>query len=66
MIGKKCTYCGEVLQKIGIDRADNELGYTIENSVPCCTICNLMKRTLPKEVFIAQCEKITNQFVRRP
>ena len=27
----------------GIDRIDNEQGYTIENSVPCCKFCNYAK-----------------------
>lgn len=28
----------------GIDRRDNSQGYTIENSVPCCRICNYLKK----------------------
>lgn len=27
----------------GLDRADNSLGYTKENCVPCCTKCNIAK-----------------------
>lgn len=30
----------------GIDRLDNNLGYTTFNSVPCCGICNKAKRDL--------------------
>lgn len=30
----------------GIDRKDNSLGYTLENCVPCCSKCNLSKRTM--------------------
>jgi hypothetical protein len=30
----------------GIDRLDNLKGYTIENSVPCCKLCNHMKWNL--------------------
>lgn len=29
----------------GIDRKDNSIGYTLENSVSCCTGCNLVKGT---------------------
>ena len=36
----------------GIDRADNALGYTVENSVSCCKICNIAKRDLTIEEFI--------------
>jgi hypothetical protein len=27
----------------GVDRIDNSIGYTKENCVPCCTICNWAK-----------------------
>lgn len=27
----------------GIDRIDSNIGYVIENSIPCCTECNFMK-----------------------
>lgn len=33
----------------GIDRKDNELGYTVENSIPCCGICNRGKYMLTEE-----------------
>lgn len=35
----------------GVDRLDNNLGYTIENSVPCCSICNRAKGTLKQDTF---------------
>ena len=35
----------------GIDRLDNEVGYTTENSVACCEKCNMAKRTMTQEVF---------------
>lgn len=36
----------------GIDRKDNSAGYTVENSVPCCKVCNFMKRAMPYDEFI--------------
>lgn len=30
----------------GVDRLDNSLGYSVENSVPCCTACNRAKNAL--------------------
>ena len=36
----------------GIDRKDNALGYTLENSLPCCWLHNEMKGTLSYEDFI--------------
>lgn len=41
---KPCYYCGGISNKpSGIDRVDTERGYTPDNSVPCCTTCNLAK-----------------------
>lgn len=45
----------------GIDRLDNNLGYTIENCVPCCTNCNMMKKTLSSIDFIDKIIKIYKQ-----
>jgi hypothetical protein len=46
----------------GIDRVDNskEIGYIIENCVPCCFPCNEMKRQSTQEDFLLQVEKIHN------
>jgi len=53
-----CVYCGENKKRIGIDRIDNTKGYTIENSAPCCTTCNMMKKVMTVEEFIAHIRKI--------
>lgn len=42
----------------GIDRVDSNLGYTMENCVPCCPTCNYMKRTLQQDDFYKQIVKI--------
>lgn len=58
-----CHYCGVAPSKVaslksgcyvynGIDRKENSLGYTLENSVTCCEICNLAKRDLSYDDFI--------------
>ncbi len=59
IISQNCSYCGSK-ESIGIDRVDNNVGYSIENSVPCCTMCNMMKKNLPVEIFIEHCNKINN------
>lgn len=59
LIQKNCSYCGSS-ESIGVDRIDNEIGYTIENSTSCCTLCNMMKKNLPIELFINHCNKITS------
>jgi len=35
----------------GIDRVDSTKGYTLNNSVPCCAICNYAKNDFTLEVF---------------
>ena len=35
----------------GLDRRDNQIGYTPENTVSCCKLCNLAKRTLTVKEF---------------
>lgn len=34
----------------GIDRADNDVGYTLDNSVPCCMKCNSKKNAVTREM----------------
>lgn len=52
-----CVYCGS-LSKIGIDRVNNNQGYTKDNIQPCCTMCNMMKYTYSKEEFINHIKRI--------
>ncbi len=42
----------------GIDRIDNSIGYTIENSITCCETCNRMKTNHTLDFFIKHIEKI--------
>lgn len=44
---KKCSYCGGDLPVAGhgLDRKDNNKGYTLENVTTCCTVCNKIKGT---------------------
>lgn len=68
-----CHFCGAVkgntysarktaspFRGSGIDRYDNTLGYTIENSVPCCTTCNFLKGTIHGDKFIELCRTVAN------
>ena len=41
----------EVLKINGIDRVDSSIGYTKENSVPCCKYCNFAKHTMSENDF---------------
>lgn len=42
----------------GIDRLDNTQGYTLENSVPCCNICNGAKSDMTHDEWIAWLRRI--------
>lgn len=44
LYGKKCHYCGS--NSSGIDRVNNNCGYSISNCVSCCEICNKTKQTM--------------------
>lgn len=60
LFSKKCYYCGFINQEhgIGIDRANNTKGYIKSNCVPCCTLCNIMKRDNDLMTFIKICQHI--------
>lgn len=60
IIFQKCVYCGYYDEKYfnGIDRLDPNIGYTKSNSVPCCTLCNMIKNTMSVEIFLKKCEHI--------
>ncbi len=56
-----CVYCGALPNPFnGIDREDNQKGYTTENAVPCCQVCNYMKGCLSKEEFLEKARKIVS------
>lgn len=55
-----CAYCGGFSKKgyNGIDRKNSKLGYTIENAVSCCRICNLAKNEYTVEEFLSWVKRI--------
>lgn len=42
----------------GIDRLDPNIGYQLDNCVPCCPKCNYMKHVMQEQEFLDQVEKI--------
>lgn len=74
LILESCFYCGKspntkysnavvwteenTISYNGIDRKDNEFGYTEENSVSCCEMCNRMKMKIGLDDFLTQIERI--------
>ena len=80
VVTQPCRYCGsqqESLQKplakdsgdflfTGIDRIDNDLGYTPSNSAPCCTTCNKMKLDMSEEAFYRHIKRICSHLNSKP
>lgn len=71
---KSCHYCGQepsnefttnsntgIFVYSGIDRMDNTKGYTVDNCVPCCKICNVMKQQLSISEFYAHIKQIVSR-----
>lgn len=74
LFSQNCFYCGAPPMNCadkknsrgafiynGIDRKDNNLGYTIENCVSCCGICNRAKNQMPFDAFSAWLDRIKNK-----
>jgi ribosomal protein L22 len=63
MFTQPCWYCGRPGEPFnGIDRKDNTLGYTTDNSVSCCWIDNRSKHVMSAYDYIAQCSRVSQQF----
>jgi hypothetical protein len=71
LLNKNCHYCNiepsNLLDKTyyaikynGVDRKDNNKGYTLENSVPCCRMCNIAKNKNTYEEFINWAIRLNN------
>jgi len=67
-----CFYCGSEPNNLymniyynflynGIDRRDNSKGYTLENSVSCCKMCNVAKNNNSESDFLNWVKKV-NEF----
>lgn len=58
-----CYVCGKVTDDKhtnGIDRINNDIGYTLDNCRSCCITCNLMKKDMSFDDFIDQLKNINN------
>lgn len=74
LINENCFYCGQppkettlgknkIVQNIkivrnGIDRVDPTKHYSLDNCVPCCKYCNIVKSDLTQEQFITKINQI--------
>lgn len=67
LISKPCSFCGElkIENGSGLDRINQLIGYLPTNVIPCCYICNMMKRMFPDWMFIDQVKKIYRNLRKR-
>jgi len=47
LIRDGCQYCGEKNVRMTLDRIDNRMAHTIENVIPACIRCNLLRGSMP-------------------
>lgn len=59
----KYTRNGKSFLYNGIDRIDSSMGYTMENSVACCWICNRAKHSMSYEKFLSHVSRIYNNLI---
>jgi hypothetical protein len=69
IVKKECYYCGEFSENKnfnGIDRKDQKQGYIMDNCVPSCEMCNMMKNSLTENMFLKRVEHILtyNQLIK--
>jgi len=57
LLKQPCYYTGRT-DEMGVDRVNNSIGYTKENSVPCCASINYMKRAMSKDEFFQLCKEV--------
>lgn len=73
-----CHYCGiEPLQiscyrglngdytHNGVDRVDSKKGYTLDNVVPCCSMCNIAKKNFTRKEFLSWVNRVYSYQHRR-
>lgn len=58
LVEQPCHYCGYNEKKSGLNRLDSSKGYLIDNVVPSCIICNLMRGPVKYNVFLKNVQTI--------
>jgi len=60
IVSEPCYYCDIIQDKgfNGIDRKDSTIGYTLDNCVSSCTMCNFMKGSYGVDYFYHKIEHI--------
>jgi hypothetical protein len=61
LLKRRCWFCNRTPEQangMGVDRTDNEKGHVYGNVETSCSVCNMMKKSLPREVFLQYCRDI--------
>ncbi|AGE48616.1 hypothetical protein PBCVAN69C_686L [Paramecium bursaria Chlorella virus AN69C] len=61
---RPCEYCDRRNNNDninGVDRIDNDIGYTLDNCVSCCGQCNQSKANISYDVYITKCKTIATK-----
>lgn len=64
-----CYICGKKSNNLninGVDRVNNEKGYTEDNVMSCCGTCNHMKKNYRIDEFLYKCKKISLKHISLP
>lgn len=76
MMVMPCYYCGAEPSQVGkgrnsnfiyngLDRVNNDEGYTIANTVPCCFDCNSGKRMLSRSAFLDWVSRVYRHSIKK-
>jgi hypothetical protein len=57
-----CFYCQRP-SGCGVDRVDNNVGYTMKNCVACCSLCNKFKKNWDIDFFIYKAKLIAVKYM---
>jgi hypothetical protein len=55
-----CTYCGEPIEGMSLDRIDSRERYTEKNVAQCCKWCNFTKGTGSTSYFYKKCKMVVD------
>jgi hypothetical protein len=62
-VEKPCFYCKRDDKKTGLDRIDsNNKKYSLDNIVPCCSMCNRLKSNHEQSDFIEKCYRVFDKW----
>lgn len=64
LTAQPCWYCRVEREgrRVGLDRVDSDGPYTVDNVVPSCAACNLLKSDFPQDVFLDKACKILKKW----